>query len=422
MLNRKEAPIIYEIRQLTLPEPRLLTLDNGMPVYLLSYPGQQVLKVEVVYLAGRPEEDKPLAARTTARLLREGSAHRSGADIAEWIDFYGSSFSSPTNLDTANFILFTLEKYADAVLPVFAETILDPAFPESELHNFQETNIRELMVELDKVEVLAYRQITEAMFGPTHPYGYNSTPEMYRAINRADLQAYHRRWYTPANGMIFASGEVSEATLQLLNRYFGQTPPRGERSNFEWNKPLPEPSAQHFARKNSLQTAVKIGRRMFNRKHPDYNGMYVLNTILGGYFGSRLMLNIREKRGFTYNIYSTLDAMMYDGYFYIATEINPGKTKATVKQIFKEMQLLQEKPVPEQELAMVRNYLMGMLLNGLDGPLNSSDVVKGLISEDLGAEHFNGLVHTILTISPEEIMELARRYFQPEDFWTVTAG
>jgi predicted Zn-dependent peptidase len=161
---------------------------------------------------------------------------------------------------------------------------------------------------------------------------------------------------------------------------------------------------------------------LFARHHPDYNGMYVLNTILGGYFGSRLMMNIREKRGFTYNIYSTADAMLHDGCFYIATEVHTGKVPVAIKQIFVEMKNLCDTPVPEKELEMVRNYLLGMLLNGLDGPLNISDVVKTLVLEDLPFETFDALVHTIRTITPEQIKLLAQRYLQPEDFWVVTVG
>jgi predicted Zn-dependent peptidase len=222
--------------------------------------------------------------------------------------------------------------------------------------------------------------------------------------------------------MLFVSGEVTDRVLQLLNQTLGQTPSRGQKPAFSWNHPMPPPARQHVAHPGALQTAIKIGRRMFHKKHPDYNGMYVLNTILGGYFGSRLMLNIREKRGYTYNIYSSLDAMMHDGYFYVATEVNSDKTQTTVKQIFREMRRLQEQPVPTEELNMVRNYLMGMLLNGLDGPLNSSDVVKSLIVEGLQAEHFHALAQCILTITPEEIRQLAQRYFNPEDFWVVTVG
>ncbi len=161
---------------------------------------------------------------------------------------------------------------------------------------------------------------------------------------------------------------------------------------------------------------------MFSRRHPDYNGVYVLNTILGGYFGSRLMANIREKRGFTYNIYSTADAMLHDGCLYVATEVNNGKVKATIKQIFAEMQRLREEPAPVAELEMVRNYLLGMLLNGLDGPLNISDVIKTLVTEELPLDAFDALVHTIRTITPEQLQVLAQRYLQEQDFWVVTVG
>lgn len=134
------------------------------------------------------------------------------------------------------------------------------------------------------------------------------------------------------------------------------------------------------------------------------------------------MMNIREKKGFTYNIYSTLDTYLYDGCLYIATEVNPGKAAATVKEIFAEMKKLREKPVEVDELAMVRNYLLGMLLNGLDGPLNTSDAVCSLIVEDLSYEAADGLVETIRNITPAQLQVLAGRYLQPDDYWTVTVG
>jgi predicted Zn-dependent peptidase len=183
-----------------------------------------------------------------------------------------------------------------------------------------------------------------------------------------------------------------------------------------------KPKAVHISRPDSLQTAIKIGRRAFGRKHPDFNGLFVLNTILGGYFGSRLMTQIREKKGFTYNIYSTLDAYLDDGCLYIATEVDTVNAAATVRAIFSEMKKLREKPLPELELEMVRNYLLGMLLNGLDGPLNTSDLVRGMVVEALPWASFSQMVETIRTITPEELKSLAQRYFKAEDFWTVTAG
>ncbi|MBX2890093.1 MAG: insulinase family protein [Saprospiraceae bacterium] len=424
ILNRKSAPHIHQVSNLVLPDPRLERLDNGVPVYVLHFPEQEILKLEAVFRAGRPEEDKRLVARATSRLLREGTSTRSGADIAEHIDFYGGSLSVPTNLDTANFILFSLKKYAAELIPVFAELLQEPSFPESELENFKRTSIQELLVELEKVEVLAYRKVTELIFGEAHPYGYNSMPSDYEALQRADLQQFFDTWYTPSNLTLFASGRVDDETLTLLNRNFGQNKKTGKTPARGLSQAAPSSPAQpvRMSHSGSLQTAIKIGRRTFNRHHPDFNGLFVLNTVLGGYFGSRLMMNIREKRGFTYNIYSTLDTYLYDGCLYIATEVNPDKAAATEKEIYSEMKKLREKPIPSDELDMVRNYLLGMLLNGLDGPLNSSDVVRGLITESLPRNAFDELVHTIRHIAPEQLQSVANQYLRPQDFWTVTVG
>jgi zinc protease len=209
----------------------------------------------------------------------------------------------------------------------------------------------------------------------------------------------------------------------LLNQHFGQAPKMGQvPDNQTFEPPNLTPATLKIPHKDSLQTAIKIGRRAFSRQHPDFDGLFVLNTILGGYFGSRLMSNLREKKGFTYNIYSTLDTYALDGCLYIATEVSPDKAEATRKAIFAEMKKLRTQPVDAEELAMVRNYLLGMLLNGLDGPMNTSDLVRSLVTEGLAWERFDQLVATIRNISPAELQALAERYLRPEDFWTVMVG
>lgn len=427
MLNRKVAPPIQDIRGLALPRPQIIRLDNGIPVYILDYPDQEIVKIETVFRAGRPEEHKRLVARATSRMLREGAANKTGAEIAEHIDFYGGSLSVPTNLDTANVLLFSLKKYIADIIPVYAEVLQQPTFPETELETFKTTNTQDLLVELEKVEVLAYRKVTALIFGENHPYGYNSTPDDYTALTRADLVQFFDRWYVPDNCLIVASGRVDDEVAGLLNKHFGQRQTAGTAAGQQSVYPLPAegPSRKSVVRlphPGSLQTAVKIGRRTFNKRHPDFNGLFVLNTIFGGYFGSRLMTNIREKKGLTYNIYSTLDAYLHDGCFYVATEVNAGSGDAAIREIFSEMKKLREKPVGDDELEMVRNYLLGMLLNGLDGPLNTSDVVRSLITEGLTELEFNAMTETIRTITPAQLQALAGRYLRPDDFWVVTVG
>lgn len=426
MLNRKSAPAIHELRHLALPAPTLTRLDNGIQVYALSYPHQEILKLEAVFMAGRAEEQKRLASRATSRLLRDGTARMRGAEIAETLDFYGASLSVPTNLDTSSFVLYGLRKYAEETVPIFADMLKTPSFPSEEIENFKKNSVQELLVELEKVETLAYRKVTELIFGENHPYGYNSTEEDYLAIERDDLLDYYHSWYRPDNCIIFATGNMDERLLQLLNQQLGQwQPPPRALTKTHAQAPALERHPTTVAlptSRPSLQTAIKIGRRLFNRNHPDFNGLLVLNTVLGGYFGSRLMANIREKKGYTYNIYSTVDAYLRDGCWYIATEVSPKKARYALKAIWAEMKKLREQPIPDEELSMVRNYMMGMIINGLDGPINTSDLIRGLIVEEQTPEAFEALVRTIRGISSAELQRLASEYLQEKDFWVVTAG
>jgi zinc protease len=428
MLDRSVAPATHEIEHLSIPYPQKIVLDNGIPLYILDFPGHEILKIEAVYKVGRPQEHKKLVARATARLMREGTARHSGTEIAEHIDFYGGSLNIPNSLENSTFSLFSLKKYAPQLIPLFAEILQEPIFPQQELDTFVRTALAELAVELEKVDVMAYRKVTELIFGSDHPYGYNSVPADYQSLTRSDLEAHYQQWLTPNHCQLFVTGHINQDIIDLLNQYLGQwkRPTEATKSTItsfsNWQVAAGKPQKAHLTQANSLQTAISIGRRAFHRKHPDFQGLFILNTILGGYFGSRLMTNIREKKGFTYNIYSTVDAMTHDGCMYIATEVNSDKSAATLRAIFSEMKKLREKPIEAGELNMVRNYLLGMLLNGLDGPMNVSDVVRGLIVEEMEWAHYDQLVHTIRTISAEDLQVLAQKYLQTEDFWVVTVG
>ena len=229
--------------------------------------------------------------------------------------------------------------------------------------------------------------------------------------------------YVAENCNIFISGKITDQLLNSINKYLGQAIRRGEKNlpNFKKEKISPK---QVFIpmMEDSVQTAVRIGCHLFNRTHQEYKGMYVLNTILGGYFGSRLMANIREEKGYTYNIFSTLDSMLYDGCFYVGTEVGNEFVDKTVKEIYHEFDVLQQDLVAEEELEMVQNYLLGNLLTSLDGPFNVSDVAKTLIIEGLPLSDFQTLVDAIKHITAENIRDLARLYLNKEQMWEVVVG
>jgi zinc protease len=317
MPDRRNAPLINQIGQIDLPNPEKYILDNGIPVYEVNKGTQEIIKIEVVFHAGRPYELKKLAARATASLIKEGSTNHSSADISETIDFYGGTLSTPYNLDTSNIVLYSLNMHFEKLIPLAAEVIKTPVFPQDELEAYIKKSKQSLQVELQKNDVIAYRKITEFLFGAEHPYGYNSFPETYDFLTRDDLINHHQKNFTKDNCSIFVSGKSSPEIINLLNQHLGKEMQQGKSVLNYFPKEVPTPAKVKIPHSDNVQTAIRIGRRLFNRKHEDYNGLYLVNTILGGYFGSRLMTNIREDKGYTYNIYSAIDTMHEDGCFYI---------------------------------------------------------------------------------------------------------
>jgi zinc protease len=422
MLDRAQAPPIADIGNLTVPPYELHHLQNGTPLYVVNMGTQEVVKLEIVFHAGRPFEHRQLAARATLSMLKEGCAEYDAAAIAEQIDFYGATLQTPYSLDSSNIALYTLNKYFDRVLPVVAAMLSSPQFPQKELDQFKQRNLVDLQVELSKTDVVAYRNITELMFGPTHPYGYNSNAATYEALTREDLIRHFSTHYVVGNCVMFLSGKVEAGMIRQIDDLFSRAIPVGKS---EPSLPVVEnlaPRKCYFPHPDRIQSAIRIGRRLFNRTHADYAGMYVLNTILGGYFGSRLMTNIREKKGYTYNIYSSLDPMRFDGAFFISTETDTRFVKDTLRQIYRELDKLRTAPVGEDELEMVRNYLLGGFLNMLDGPFNVADIYKTIILEDLPADYFENVVNTVRHITATTLQDLAQRYLQPADLWVVSVG
>ena len=421
-LNRKTPPPIHEVTNLILPTPSVSRLDNGIQVYETRMGTQDVMKVEIIFLSGRPHEHKHLVSRATARELREGTRLHTSAQLAEHVDFYAGTLQSPVNLDMGCLVMYCMTKHFPKLIPFFTEMVLEPVFPEKELTTFIDNNIQNLAVELTKNDVVAYRKFTELMYGSEHPYGYNSTPELYRALTPDDLKKHHQERYMSDDCLIFISGKIDDTILKLLNQHFGQHKVRTVEKKTPLSIPAFLPQKVKFKNSDTLQSSVRIGRQIGTRLNPDFNGFLILNTILGGYFGSRLMMNIREDKGYTYGIHSANDMMHHDGYFYIASDVGNKFVKKTLVEIYKEMTILQNDLVGADELKMVRNYLLGNMLNMVDGPFATSDVIKSFTTVGVPLSHFDDFVDTLKHITPEQLRDLAQKYFKREDMFEVVVG
>ena len=418
MMNRTVAPPLKTIKHIPLPEIIQRRLSNDISVYEINTGTQEVIKIEFIFFAGRYFEQEKVQGIVTSGLLKEGTKHYSGEAIAENLDYFGCTLSTPYNLDTSGIVVYVLKKHLVKVLPIIRDILLNPVFPEEELKTFILRKKNRLKVDLSKCDVVSYRTITEKIFGSSHPYGYNSVPEDYGQIKRPSLIEHHKRCFNAANGFILLSGktdgvfELLDDALQNLPRGM-KVPPSEQSTVLETPKKLTLDVGQGY------QTSIRVGCQLFNRRHPDYGKFYVLNTIFGGYFGSRLMANIREDKGYSYNIFSAVDPMKFGGYFYIGAEISNEFVEDTLSEIYKEMDRIKTELVPEKELNMVKNYLSGIFLTMADGPFNVSDIIKTMVQDELPFSFYNDMIQQIHEITAVEIRALAEQYLQKEKMWEV---
>jgi len=304
-------------------------------------------------------------------------------------------------------------KYFGDLLPVVFEMITKPRFSQKDISTFKRLNKQKLKQDLMENDVLSFRDFTEAIFGSDHPYGYNGTLELYNAVEREMIVEHYESFVSETAPVLFFVGKARDSELALLNDTFGKLSVKNN-PDFIKNQPC-YPDAKDIAMRGHgrYQASIKMGKKLFNRHHPDFNGMMILNTILGGYFGSRLMANIREKKGLTYNIYSQVESLLTDGYFYIGVDTDKENISRVSDEIYKEIYKLQQKPVSKHELEMVKNYLMGILLNYTDGPFNKCDTIKSFVIEGLPIDYFQKFIEVIQNITPDDIMKLSTKYLDP---------
>jgi len=275
----------------------------------------------------------------------------------------------------------------------------------------------------EKVGNLAMDKFFESVFGEKHPYGRQLKAEDFEMMNRSLVSEFHSKLYTPDNMAVIMSGKADRGAFGLLNQYFGSVALSGVKSDI----PKPLPSAERPVQVNvnkpgAVQSALRIGSATINKRHADYPGLKIITTILGGYFGSRLMKNIREDKGFTYGISSSVTSLDLSGYKVISTEISPKNCSETIDEILKEIRTLQTQPLPADELAVVRNYMSGEMVRMFDGPFAIAESFRAAWEFGLDNSYYRKLSEKILKISPDEIIHLAQTYYNIDELYRVTAG
>ena len=415
-----QQPDIVMPTSVDMPHAELITTANGVKIYKLSADDFEVVRFTFVFRAGTSMQHKPFVASTTLNMLGEGSSKMSSQQIADELDFYGSYFDVNIDRDYSYVSFCSLSKFFDKTAAVAREILLDPIFPERELATYCMKRKQSLTIERRKLDVQSRELFAQSLFGVEHPYGRSASEEEYDNISRQDILDMYRDVYIADNCFIVCSGRIDEDVLATL-KSFAEALPMGAvmRPSF------PTCATNYVARRDvadALQSSIRIGRLLFPRTHPDFVGMQVVAAVLGGYFGSRLMQNLREQHGYTYGINSAMINFENEGYFAIATQVARECREEALREIYFEIERLREELVAEDELQMVKNVMIGEILRILDGPFGIADVTieNIMCGMDNGATERS--LEQIVAITPEEVRALARKYLEHEKLVEVVVG
>ncbi len=423
IINRKSPPEFRAIDSIKLIRPEQQKLDNGCNVFCFNSGDQELVRIEWVFGNQRFNPDKPLLNVAVNTMLTEGTGSLTSAQIADKVDFYGAFLQVDYGYDQSTVTLYSLNKHLHHTLPVIKDILTDSIFPEKELETFIRNQQQKLQVSLQKNDFVARRVFNKALYGDTL-YGLSADANDYKTLHRTDMLAHFKQMYQPSNCTIIIAGKIEPDILELITNTFDKN---WTNSAVKSDNTQPElkASPEHFyftEKPEALQSAIRMGVPVINRTHPDFPVLQVLNTVLGGYFGSRLMANIREDKGYTYGIGSGMTSLKQSGALFIATEVGADVCKAAITEIEKELNLLKTELIPEEELSLVRNFMLGSLLGSLENVFSHADKFKNLYFAGLGYEYYDRYIEVVKTVSAAQLKELANQYLNFDQFYKVIVG
>lgn len=421
-MNRNIEPPITEISRPTLWGHQQITLPNGLEIVYLHDPNQEVFKLDMVVPAGSYNQPQPVVASSMLNMLNEGTRKHTADEIAELFDYHGAYVDFNCGVHKSEISMISLNKYAKETIRMVAEMILESVFPQKELEIYILNRKQQHLVSIEKTAYLARMEFIYRLYGDTHPYANRFTLEDFDRVTPEILMNFYKERMQASRCRIMLCGNINEGVLREVSEAFA---PMG-------NLPLPEteqftmhpytPGRYHVSKPDAVQTSIRIGKSGVSLLDEEYTDFQILNMILGGYFGSRLMSNIREEKGYTYGIGSYNVNLPLAAYWMIATDVNADQAEATIDECMKEIRRLQTEPVPEEELHLVKSYFNGELLRELDGVFAQSDALKHKLNYGTDNSFYFRIIDRIRTCTAEDITRMANKYLRPEEMYIITAG
>lgn len=418
-LNRLTAPELQAIEHIEFIEPKVYDVTPTCKLICMPEVQNETARLDLFFDAGTIRGKRTFSGIANEMALA-GTNEKSSTVIHEDINNLGGFMETGVAQEHAVITVYALRDKLLNIARIIQDAMQNASFPEHELEEIIKDKKQSLKIEREKVSILAQRAFRERLFSSSELYSYVAQEEDYDQVNRLELMRFFKEYYLKGLTKIvvvggFTTGEI-DAFIDLFGSWAIDSDPTYE-DNFKNLR-----GKAHIEKNGALQTAVRLGRTLFTKTHEDYKDFLVLNTILGDYFGSRLMTNIREDKGYTYGIGTLVGELQNDGYFAIVTEVGKDVTDATLVEIKHEIDRLRTETVGEEELQLVKNYMLGQLLKSADGPYALVDLYLGVEHYNMDLEFYNALLQSIKNITPERILELAQKYLVWDEMTIVTAG
>lgn len=419
MLNRKNPPEFDQSTSFTLIEHEALKLPNGCELYFVPGGEQEVIKIEFIIKASKWSEPFPGISHFTSTLLPKGTANHNSKYISSTLDFLGIHLEIQPGFDFTSISFYGLSKNIPVALDLIIDILQNPSIPENELKQAKDIFLQGLKINLEKTSFLASREFRKMLFGEAHPYGRDIEISDLTSINRNELIQYHNEVYN--DFIVFISGNISNNFRQIVIDKLSHLAIK-KTDDIQHLKANPEVLSFHIEKSENIQTSLRIGKNIIGRDHHDYPGFLLLNHILGGFFGSRLMKNIREEKGLTYGIHSSIHALLHSSYFVISADVNKENKDLTIQEIKKEIKQLQQAPILYNELLTARNHFIGSLQTELSSPFTHADKIKLLKLFNLPLDYFQVLIDSLFTLNQDQLKIIAEKHFCENQLIAVSVG
>ena len=425
-LRRNKEPDYKLLKKLSILKPDVIHTPTGFPIYLLPIQDQEIVKIDFVFNAGDYYASQALTSLSTLSMLQEGSLTQNGEAIAERLDFLGSFISCSSTKDKAVVSLCSLEKHLAESVKIVTDFILNPSFPKENFTTHLLKRKERYKIDIERVEVLSQKKLAQVLFGSKHPYGRSCRIEDFSSITRNDLIQFHADNYIAENLTIVLCGNLKSNEVKNIIKYLSTLPIKTsnkQRNNKDYQI-ISDVEHKHFiAKDNAVQASINIGKIMVNRTHKDYVPLQVLNTVLGGYFGSRLMTSVREDKGYTYGIGSGIISYENSGYFIITTRVGKDVVQPALEAIYHEINRLRTEAIPQEELDMVKTYMLSTLVRNFDGALATSEMLRNTFDYNIDFyKYYQQFWSRIKKVQAKELQQLANDYLNENSMYEIVVG